>query len=75
MARSLARDGVVAVEMEVAALYAVGRYRGVRVASLLVVSDELSGLKWKPGFRHAAFLRARRTALRVLVDAIGRTGR
>lgn len=70
MARNLTRSGVVAVEMEAAALYAVARYRGLRAASLMVVSDELGGEGWMPGFRNAAFLRAKRKARRAVVDAL-----
>ena len=45
-------DGVPVVEMEAAALFAVGTVRGAQVASLLVVSDVLSTLDgtWVPEF-------------------------
>jgi uridine phosphorylase len=45
-------DGVAVVEMEAAALFAVGQVRGAQVASLLVVSDVLSTLDgtWVPEF-------------------------
>ncbi|MCW2927682.1 MAG: hypothetical protein JWM86_1650 [Thermoleophilia bacterium] len=45
-------DGVPVVEMEAAALFAVGQVRGAQVASLLVVSDVLSTLDgtWVPEF-------------------------
>jgi uridine phosphorylase len=44
--------GVPVVEMEAAALFAVGRVRGAQVASLLVVSDVLGALDgtWVPEF-------------------------
>jgi uridine phosphorylase len=44
--------GVAVVEMEAAALFAVGEVRGAAVASLLVVSDVLSTLdgSWVPEF-------------------------
>jgi uridine phosphorylase len=44
-------QGVLAVEMEMAALFAVGRFRQVPVAGLLVVSDELATLTWQPAYR------------------------
>lgn len=72
-ARLLARRGVVSVEMEASALFRVARVRGVRVASLFVVSDELDGPEWNAGFadpRHAA---AMRTAADVAIDTIGRS--
>jgi hypothetical protein len=41
--------------MEMAALMTLSRYRSVRLAGLLVVSDELADLKWRPGFRDPRF--------------------
>jgi purine-nucleoside phosphorylase len=61
--------------MEAAALYAVAHHRGLRVGSLCVVSDELGGEGWNPGFWNPAFLRAKRTALRVVVDTMSRPHR
>jgi uridine phosphorylase len=42
--------GVLAVEMEISALLTVAAYRSVSLTGLLVVSDELFDLKWRPGF-------------------------
>lgn len=39
-------EGCLTVEMEVAALYAVGRFRGVTVGQLLYCGDDLSGDAW-----------------------------
>ena len=69
-ARALARQGVVSVEMEASALYAVARTRKVRCASLFVVSDELSGDEWNAGFRNPAYRAAKRKALRVVLDVM-----
>ncbi|TLZ71648.1 MAG: purine-nucleoside phosphorylase [Methanobacteriota archaeon] len=69
-ARALAARGVVAVDMEASAIWAVARHRGLRAASLFVVSDELGGDGWNPGFRDPAFLDGKRRALRVLVEAL-----
>lgn len=44
------REGVITVEMEAAALFAVGRYRGAQVAALFSISDSLAELPWKPKF-------------------------
>lgn len=71
-ARALARQGVVGVEMEAAALYAVARHRGLRAASLMVVSDELGGEGWNPGFWSPPFQRAKRKAIYSIVDALTR---
>jgi purine-nucleoside phosphorylase len=55
-------QGALAVDMELSALLSAGRFLGVAVAGLLVVSDELSDLQWRPGFRDARFQQARREA-------------
>ena len=44
-------EGVLTVEMEAAALFAVAAYRGVEMGSLLTISDSLADLKWDPHFR------------------------
>ena len=44
------RRGVLGVDMETSAMYALGQYRGIQVANVLVVSDELWE-QWRPAFR------------------------
>jgi uridine phosphorylase len=46
-------DGVLCVEMEAAALFAVAAQRGVPLASAFTISDSLADLVWDPQF-HAA---------------------
>lgn len=51
---ALQGEGVTCVEMEAAALFAVGAYRDVEVASALAISDTLAEVEgWEPAF-HAA---------------------
>ncbi len=71
-ARALALQGIVAAEMEAAAVYAVARHRDLRAASLFVVSDELHGEGWNPGFRNPTFMRAKRRAIPAIADALSR---
>lgn len=54
--------GALAVDMELSALLSAGAALGVAVGGLLVVSDELSTLEWRPGFRDPRFQQARHTA-------------
>jgi purine-nucleoside phosphorylase len=54
--------------MEMSALFHVAEYRKVRLAGLLVVSDELFTLKWRPGFRKSRFKQACRLASETLLD-------
>jgi uridine phosphorylase len=49
-ARHYQSEGVVTVDMEAAAVFAVGGYRGVEVAAAFVVSDSLAELVWEPKF-------------------------
>lgn len=53
--------GALAVEMEMSALFTVARFRGVEMAGLLVVSDDLSELNWEPGFKDNRFKSGRKT--------------
>jgi uridine phosphorylase len=65
-------QGVLGVDMEMAALFTVGRFRRVPVAGLLVVSDELGTLTWQPGYRSERFRQARGRAARLVLDAAAR---
>jgi uridine phosphorylase len=59
-------QNVLAVEMEMSALMTVALYRSVRLAALLVVSDELFDFKWHAGFRDPGFKAKRQLAAEVL---------
>jgi purine-nucleoside phosphorylase len=62
------QDGTLAVEMELSALYSVAQFRGVALAGILVVSDELSSLNWRPGFKNEKFVQGRRIACSVVKE-------
>jgi nucleoside phosphorylase len=49
-ARRYQAEGVLCVEMEAAALFAVAEVRGLRVASAFAISDSLADLVWNPQF-------------------------
>jgi uridine phosphorylase len=49
-ARHYQQEGVLTVEMEAAALFAVAQYRQVELAAAFVVSDLLADLVWEPQF-------------------------
>jgi uridine phosphorylase len=61
--------GVHAVDMEMAALFAVGQYRHCEVGALLVVSDECYHPVWKPGFGASRLRQACDAAVTVAVAA------
>lgn len=49
-ARHYQQEGILTVEMEAAALFAVAAYRGVDIAAAFVISDSLAELVWNPQF-------------------------
>lgn len=67
--------GILAVEMEMSALMTVALYRGVKLAGLLVVSDELGDVKWRHGFSDPRFKKATKVAAEILFDLASDTDR
>ena len=65
--RRFQKKGVLAVEMEISALLTVAAYRSVSLSGLLVVSDELSDLKWRPGFSNPLLKKNTRLAGELLL--------
>jgi uridine phosphorylase len=66
--------GVLVVEMEAAAIFAVAKVRRVRAGVIVAVSDLLSDV-WKPGFRSASYLDALTRATDVVMDVAAGIGR
>ncbi len=66
--RAFRDEGLVGVDMELSALLAVSAWRGVRLACLLVVSDELSDLTWRPGFSDPRLREGEEEVVEVLSD-------
>lgn len=61
--------GVLGVDMETSAMYALARFRRVRVCNLLVVSDVLDS-EWRPGFGTETMKASNRLAQKVVFDSI-----
>jgi uridine phosphorylase len=70
--RSFQARGVLGVDMETSALFTVGAFRGIEIAALLIVSDDLSGMTWRHGFREPRFLQARMQTARLLYRWVSR---
>jgi len=64
-------EGVLAVEMEVSALFTVARFRRIRLAAALVVSDALHSLSWTHGFKDAGFKRTRQRMAKAMLETAG----
>jgi uridine phosphorylase len=60
------KKGVLGVDMELSALFTVADFRNAHLGALLIVSDELGSLRWRPGFSSSKFNRSRRTAAKVV---------
>jgi len=66
--RTYGSQSVLGVEMEFAALCTVAAFRGVELAALLLVSDELWRHPWQPGYTHKKFKKKSRLILELLFD-------
>ena len=60
--------GVLGVEMEISALFTVGKYRDVETSAVLIVSDELSTYTWRPGFRDQRYKKNRKKIIKNLCE-------
>jgi uridine phosphorylase len=60
---------ILAVEMEMSALFTIAVYRKISLGGLMVVSDELAGSKWKTGFLNPFFWLNSRKAAKAAVAA------
>lgn len=63
--------GVLVVEMEAAAIFAVAKVRGVRAALAVAVSDELFD-EWHPGFDHEDYVQSLVRAADAAADLVPR---
>ena len=63
---SLQNMGVLGVDMELSALFTVAEFRQVEIGALLVVSDEIGSLRWRPGFSSGKFYKSRKKAAEVI---------
>lgn len=63
------QQGVLGVDMETSAMYALGMFRSVRVCNLLVVSDEVHG-EWNPAFGKEPVVQGTLMACEAIIDAL-----
>ncbi len=61
-------ENVFGVEMELSALFTVGKFRNAEVGGILVVSDELASFTWHPGFNAEQFKQARTDVAEVIAS-------
>jgi uridine phosphorylase len=63
-------EGVLGVEMELAALFAFGMAHKVAIGGLLVVTDELATGRWRPRFFSPQLIRGARRARKMAVEMV-----
>jgi uridine phosphorylase len=67
----LQAQGVLGVEMESSATFTVAKFRGIKAASLLVVSDSLANFKWKLHFLNDKYLKSHyETSHKVILETL-----
>jgi 5'-methylthioadenosine phosphorylase len=67
----LQAQGVLGVGMENSATFTVAKFRGMKAASLLVVSDSLADFKWKLYFLNEEYLESHvETSHRIILEAL-----
>lgn len=64
------KEGVVTVEMEASALFAVACYRNVDMGALFTISDSVAGLEWNPQFHAGKVLEKLKILYHVAVDVL-----
>jgi uridine phosphorylase len=68
--RQYQQAGALGVDMETSALFTVASFRGVKLTAALVVSDDLSSLKWVHGFKEPTFRQAREELVKSILRAV-----
>jgi uridine phosphorylase len=69
-ARQYQKEGVLTVEMEASALFAIAAVRKVEMGALFTISDSLASLKWQPKLYHKKTTTGLETLYHVAVDAL-----
>jgi purine-nucleoside phosphorylase len=63
-------EGVLTVEMEASALFALGKHRNIEVGAIFTISDSLADLKWKPEFQSERTQKGLETIFKISLDVL-----
>ncbi|MFN8381932.1 MAG: nucleoside phosphorylase [Anaerolineales bacterium] len=63
-------EGIQTVEMEIAGLFALAQFRGVKAASIVVVADRLANLKWESPVDMKAINQSFEVAYKAAIDVL-----
>ncbi len=64
------KEGILTVEMEASALFAVAQYRGVDIGAVFALSDSLSELEWEPRFHVDKIKKSLKVLYMVALDVL-----
>ena len=62
------KEQVIGVDMEFSALCSIAAFRGVELGGIFIVSDELWGKQWRPGFGSNIFKSVREQVIGGIID-------
>jgi uridine phosphorylase len=71
-ARQYQKEGVLTVEMEASAMFAVAKYRNVELGAIFTVSDSLAEMQWKPQFHSKKLISKEKIMFQAAVDVLSR---
>jgi purine-nucleoside phosphorylase len=63
-------EGILTVEMEASAVFALGQHRNIEVGAIFTISDSLADLKWKPEFQSEKTLKGLQTIFEAALDSL-----
>jgi purine-nucleoside phosphorylase len=63
-------EGVLTVEMEAAALFAVAQYRNAELGALFTITDSLAHFEWHPEFHNEKAHRGLEAIYRLAIEAL-----
>jgi uridine phosphorylase len=66
-------SGVLAVDMETSAIFAVAKYRGVEAASAQVISDILTEREWFPAFHERSVRESAEVLLKAALEVLSKS--
>jgi uridine phosphorylase len=71
-ARQYQKEGVLTVEMEASAMFAVANYRKVELGAIFTISDSLAEMEWNPQFHSKKLVDKRPLLFRLAIDVLSK---
>jgi len=71
-ARQYQKEGVLTVEMEASAMFAVANYRKVDLGAIFTISDSLAEMEWNPQFHSKKLVDKRPLLFKLAIDVLSK---